>query len=236
MLLLIKRMAGCTALQDGNGGKERGARGRRRRIGVYAVAALVVAGVVLPVGAGHVEAEIARATFAGGCFWCMQEPFDVTPGVIRTTVGYSGGTVRNPTYKEVTYEDTGHLEAIQVTYDTDKVDYDTLLYIFWRNIDPVDDGGQFCDRGHSYKTAIFFHDSTQERLALASKREFERSGRFSEPIATDIREFDAYYLAENYHQDYYKTNSSRYKFYRRLCRRDDRLQNLWGDEAGGYAR
>ncbi len=195
---------------------------------VILIAALVVsAAALLPA-----QEEYARATFAGGCFWCMEKPFDELDGVISTTSGYTGGHVEDPKYREVTRGRTGHLEAVQVVYDPDRVDYETLLFVFWRNVDPLDAGGQFCDRGSHYGTAVFAHDAEQRRLAQASKREAEQT--LGQSIVTPIRSFDVFYSAEDYHQDYYLENPVRYNFYRTSCGRDARLEILWGDEAGGY--
>ena len=177
---------------------------------------------------GTLEAETATATFAGGCFWCMQEPFDELPGVSRTVVGFSGGKTANPSYKEVTNGGTGHYEVVQVDYDPAIVSYEQLLDIFWRNIDPLDSGGQFCDRGNSYLTAIFTHDNQQRRAASSSLQELERSGRFAQPVVTEIINYSTFYPAEEYHQKYYRTNASRYKIYRYFCGRDTRLKELWG--------
>ena len=168
------------------------------------------------------------ATFAGGCFWCMQPPFDHTEGVISTVVGYTGGRTENPTYEEVSYQDTGHAESIQVTFDPARVSYEQLLDVFWHNIDPLARDRQFCDVGAQYRSAIFTHDETQQRLALESKKKLEESGRFSEPIATQIVPASAFYPAEDYHQEYYRKNPIRYKFYRFNCGRDQRLRELWG--------
>ena len=173
----------------------------------------------------------AVATFAGGCFWCMEEPFDVLDGVVSTTSGYTGGTTTNPTYRQVVSGTTGHTEAVQVIYDPAIVSFEELLHVFWRNIDPLDGGGQFCDRGSSYRTGIFFHDETQRRASEASVAELDDSGRFDRPIVTEITALDVFYPAEDYHQDYYQKNAARYAFYRRGCGRDRRLQALWGDEA-----
>jgi peptide-methionine (S)-S-oxide reductase len=193
---------------------------------------LIAALVVLAAALLPAQEEYARATFAGGCFWCMEKPFDELDGVISTTSGYTGGRTENPTYREVTRGGTGHLEAVQVVYDPEKVDYETLLFVFWRNIDPLDAGGQFCDRGGSYETAVFAHDEEQRRLAEESKREARRT--LGSRIVTPIRSLDDFYPAEDYHQDYYQKNPVRYNFYRTSCGRDARLEMLWGDEAGGY--
>ncbi|UCG00130.1 MAG: peptide-methionine (S)-S-oxide reductase MsrA [Spirochaetaceae bacterium] len=174
----------------------------------------------------------SRATFAGGCFWCMEPPFDKLEGVISTTSGYAGGHVPNPTYQQVSAGSTGHAEVVQVLYDPQKISYRELLDVFWRNVDPVDAGGQFCDRGDQYRTAIFYHDAEQKRLAERSKAILERSGRLSRSIATEIVALNGnFYSAEDYHQDYYIKNPLRYKYYRTACGRDRRLEQLWGDKS-----
>jgi peptide-methionine (S)-S-oxide reductase len=173
--------------------------------------------------------QTAVATFAGGCFWCMQPPFDKTPGVIRTTAGYTGGTKVNPTYEEVSDGGTGHAESVEVIYDPSKVTYQQLLDIYWHNVDPLDPGGQFCDRGNQYRTAIFYHGDEQKRLAEASKQALIDSKRFDQPIVTEIVAAGPFYPAEDYHQEYYKKNPIRYKFYRWNCGRDQRLTELWGE-------
>ena len=176
------------------------------------------------------EQKLAKATFAGGCFWCMEPPFDELEGVVATTSGYTGGSVPNPSYEQVSYGGTGHLEAVEVAYDPAKISYEKLLEVFWSNVDPTDAGGQFCDRGDQYKTAVFFHDEEQRRLAEASKQALEGSGRFEQPIVTEIVEAGPFYPAEDYHQDYYEKNPVRYKFYRWNCGRDQRLAELWGGQ------
>jgi peptide-methionine (S)-S-oxide reductase len=173
----------------------------------------------------------ALATFAGGCFWCMEPPYDKLDGVSATISGYIGGSTADPTYQEVSAGGTGHAEAVQVTYDPAKVSYEELLEVFWRNVDPLDAGGQFCDRGDQYRTGIFVHDDEQRRLAAASKQALVDSGRFDEPIVTEIEEAGTFYPAEDYHQDYYQKNPVRYKFYRWNCGRDARLAQLWGEQA-----
>lgn len=174
---------------------------------------------------------MAVATFAGGCFWCMEPPFDELPGVVSTTSGYIGGSKANPTYEEVTRGNTGHTEAVQVVYDPAKVSYEKLLEVFWRNIDPTTPNAQFCDHGSQYRTGIFTHDETQFRLARASRDRLERTKPFREPIVTEITPAKTFYAAEEYHQDYYKKNPLRYKFYRANCGRDARLEQLWGKRA-----
>ena len=171
----------------------------------------------------------ALATFAGGCFWCMEPPFDQLDGVLATTSGYTGGHKVDPTYREVSAGGTGHAESVQVTYDPTKVTYETLLEVFWHNVDPLDAGGQFCDRGSQYRTAIFVRDDEQRRLAEESKQALADSGRFTQPIVTEIVAAGPFYPAEDYHQDYYEKNPIRYKFYRWNCGRDQRLAQLWGE-------
>jgi peptide-methionine (S)-S-oxide reductase len=172
------------------------------------------------------QRELAKATFAGGCFWCMEGPFDKLEGVASTTSGYTGGTKKNPTYEEVSSGGTGHAESVQVVYDPAKVSYEKLLEVFWHNIDPVAKNRQFCDVGTQYRSAIFVHDANQKRLAEASKAEIQK--RFKQPIATEIVQASAFYPAEDYHQDFYKKSSFRYKVYRAGCGRDARLEELWG--------
>lgn len=174
------------------------------------------------------QAGLAQATFAGGCFWCMEPPFDKLDGVVSTISGYTGGSKVAPTYEEVSAGGTGHAEVLQVTYDPAKVSYEKLLDVYWRNVDPTDKGGQFCDRGDQYRTAIFYHDAEQKRLAEQSKAELERSKLLKQPIVTPVVAASQFYPAEEYHQDYYKKNPTRYKFYRFTCGRDKRLQELWG--------
>ncbi|HPF25724.1 MAG TPA: peptide-methionine (S)-S-oxide reductase MsrA [Steroidobacteraceae bacterium] len=171
------------------------------------------------------------AVFAGGCFWCMEKPFDLLDGVSATISGYTGGTVANPSYEQVSAGGTGHTEAVSITYDPAKVSYQQLLEIFWRNIDPLDSGGQFCDRGSQYRSAIFVADASERRAAEASKAALEK--RLGKPIATEITTASKFYAAEDYHQNYYQKNPLRYRYYRGGCGRDSRLEAVWGDEAGG---
>jgi peptide-methionine (S)-S-oxide reductase len=173
--------------------------------------------------------EQALAVFAGGCFWCMEPPFDRLDGVLSTISGYTGGSKADPTYHEVSGGSTGHTEAVQIAYDPAKVSYQELLDVFWHNVDPLDAGGQFCDRGSQYRTAIFAENAEQRRLAEASKEALAESGRFEQPIATEIVDASTFYPAEDYHQNYYMTNPVRYKFYRWNCGRDQRLTQLWGE-------
>jgi peptide-methionine (S)-S-oxide reductase len=168
------------------------------------------------------------ATFAGGCFWCMEPPFDKLDGVISTTSGYTGGQKQDPTYKEVSRGGTGHAEAVQIVYDPKKVSYSRLLEVFWHNVDPANAHGQFCDYGDQYRSEIFYHDEEQRRLAIASKQDLERHKTFAAPIATRITPSTTFYPAEEYHQNYYQKNPIRYKYYRFSCGRDQRLEELWG--------
>lgn len=176
-------------------------------------------------GAGQ---KLEKATFAGGCFWCMEPPFDKLDGVISTTVGYTGGQEKNPTYKEVASGRTGHAEAIEVVFDAARVTYAELLDVFWRNIDPTQVDGQFVDKGRQYRTAIFYHNEEQERLAVASRRGLENSGRFDKNIVTEIVPATGFYRAEEYHQGYYKKNPVRYKLYRYGSGRAQFLRKVWG--------
>ncbi len=172
--------------------------------------------------------QLKKATFAGGCFWCMQPPFRTLDGVVEVVSGYAGGTKENPTYEEVSSGITGHLEAVQVTYDPDKVSYETLLDTFWSQIDPTDAGGQFADRGSQYHTAIFYHDEEQKRLAEASRDRLDASGKFSRPVATEIRPYTNFYPAEEYHQDYDRKHPIRYREYKALSGRERYLEKTWG--------
>ena len=180
--------------------------------------------------ASAAQGKLAKATFAGGCFWCMEPPFDALDGVVSTTSGYIGGHKKNPTYEEVSAGGTGHAESVQVVYDPAKVSYRKLLDVFWHNVDPLTADAQFCDHGSQYRTAIFYHDEAQRRLAEATKQEVER--KLGRPVVTQIVAASAYYPAEEYHQDYYKKNPVRYKLYRFNCGRDRRLEELWGKAAG----
>ena len=171
------------------------------------------------------------ATFAGGCFWCVESDFEKVDGVIEAVSGYSGGEVPNPTYKQVSAGGTGHTEAVQVHYDPDKITYKELLDVLWRHMDPTDANGQFVDRGSQYRPAIFYHDEEQKRIAEESKAELEKSGRFSKPIAAEIVPLTEFYTAEDYHQDYYSKNPLRYKMYRYGSGRDQFLKRTWGAEA-----
>lgn len=176
-------------------------------------------------------ADEAIAIFAGGCFWCVESDFDRVPGVLRTTSGYTGGEVADPNYKQVTAGGTGHREAVEIAYDPAKVSYETLLDVFWHSVDPTDGGGQFCDRGHSYSTAIYATSEEQLKQANASKQTIDASGVLPKPIVTEIVAAGPFYPAEDYHQDFYTRNPVRYKVYRYGCGRDARLEELWGEDA-----
>jgi len=176
------------------------------------------------------EKKKKKATFAGGCFWCMVKPFDEQPGIYGITSGYTGGHVKNPTYRQVCSETTGHYEAVEIEYDPDVFPYEKLLELYWQQIDPTDPGGQFHDRGQSYQTVIFYHDDSQKEAAEASKEELAASGRFSQPIATKILPASEFYRAEEYHQDYYKKNPTHYRQYSIGSGRAGFIQHHWRDE------
>lgn len=175
---------------------------------------------------------LEKATFAGGCFWCMEAPFDKLDGVAGVTSGYTGGTLKNPTYEQVSAGGTGHAEAVQIIYDPARISYARLLEIFWRNIDPTVKDRQFCDSGNQYRSGIFYHNEEQRRAAMQSKAALEKNKPFREAIVTEIVPASAFYPAEEYHQGYYKKNPLRYKYYRSGCGRDKRLKELWGKAAG----
>ncbi len=175
------------------------------------------------------EVPLSKATFAGGCFWCMEPPFDKLEGVISTTSGYIGGHKKNPNYREVSSGSSGHTEAVQVIFDSSKINYEQLLLVFWRNIDPTTADRQFCDSGSQYRTGIFYHNEQQRVSAEASRNDLVKSKRFSSEIFTEITAADTFYPAEDYHQDYYIKNPVRYKYYRYRCGRDQRLEQLWGN-------
>ena len=196
--------------------------------------------VIVPAGEAGEKAKagtyssggLQKATFAGGCFWCMEHPFDEIPGVVSVTSGYTGGHKKNPTYEEVSAGGTGHAESVQILFDPAKVGYEKLLEVFWHNIDPTVKDRQFCDAGHQYRSAIFYHTEEQRRLALLSKESLEKNKPFSGPIVTEIVVAEEFYPAEEYHQHYYRKNPIRYRFYRTTCGRDARLKELWGKDAG----
>jgi peptide-methionine (S)-S-oxide reductase len=175
---------------------------------------------------------LAVATFAAGCFWCVEPPYDKTAGVVSTTSGYTGGTVAGATYRQVGMGGTGHTEAVRVVYDPAKVGYDKLLEVYWKNVDPLDAKGQFCDKGEPYRPVIFVHDEEQRRLAEASKAALAASGRFKQPIVVAIEPASDFWIAEDYHQDYYLKNPAKYAYYRWGCGRDARLEELWGKKEG----
>jgi peptide-methionine (S)-S-oxide reductase len=178
------------------------------------------------------RAENARATFAGGCFWCMEPPFEKLPGVVSVTSGYTGGAKQSPSYEEVSAGGTGHTEAVEIVFDPAKVSFEKLLDVFWRNIDPTVADRQFCDVGSQYRSAIFVHDAAQRKAAEASRDAIAK--KLGLPVKTEIAEAGAFYAAEDYHQDYAKKNPVRYRYYRFNCGRDQRLEELWGKDAAGH--
>jgi peptide-methionine (S)-S-oxide reductase len=181
-----------------------------------------------------VPAAVAdTATFAGGCFWCMEPPYDKIDGVASTTSGFAGGEKANPSYREVASGATKHTEVVQIVYDSTKVSYERLLRVYWHNVDPFDGSGQFCDRGSQYRPAIFAHTDRQRRLAEQSKETV--AARFDQSLAVTINDLDAFYAAEEYHQNYYQKNPADYKRYRQGCGRDARLREIWGEAAGSDA-
>ena len=208
---------------------------RAMRLAAY-MTTLVLLGIgaaaAQPAKAPAATAGTAVATFAGGCFWCMEPPYDKLDGVLATTSGYMGGPKKNPTYEEVSAGGSGHAEVVQVRYDPAKVSYDKLLEVFWHNVDPTVRDRQFCDTGSQYRTAIFVHTDEQRRAAEASKTALEKSKPFKEAIVTPIVTATEFWPAEEYHQDYYLKNPIRYAYYRTGCGRDARLKQLWGDAAG----
>lgn len=192
------------------------------------LAALLVAPSHVPSGESR-TAQSAVATFAGGCFWSMERPFDHTPGVISTTVGFAGGRTRDPSYMQVSTEKTGHAESVEVRYDPSRVTYDQLLEIYWHNVDPITRDAQFCDHGPSYRTVIFYHDDAQRAAAERSRAVIQR--HFTQPVVTEIVAAGKFYAAEAYHQHFAETHKAQYDAYRRGCGRDARLKALWGDAA-----
>ena len=181
-----------------------------------------------PDGRAAEAGPVAKAYFAGGCFWCMEEAFEKVDGVIEAVSGYMGGTVKNPSYEEVSSGRTGHAESVEVRYDPKKVTYIQLIEAFWRNIDPVTANAQFCDHGNQYRAAVFYRNDEEKRAAEESKQAIEQSKRFKEPIVTQIVAAQEFYPAEEYHQDFYKKNPIRYKYYKFSCGRAQRLEALWG--------
>lgn len=174
--------------------------------------------------------QLSTAVFAGGCFWCVESDFDKVEGVFETVSGYTGGTLANPTYKQVSYEDTGHYEAVKVSYDPDLVSYETLVSYFFRHVDPTDPEGQFCDKGDSYRTAIFVTGANERTVVEAEIAEIEESGTLPGPIVTQVEEAATFWPAEGYHQDYYTKNPIKYRYYRTSCGRDNRVDALWGEK------
>jgi peptide-methionine (S)-S-oxide reductase len=206
-----------------------------RQFAIFLMAVTIVAGgSSKTANAADSGDKLAKATFAGGCFWCMQPAFDKVPGVVSTVVGYTGGDKQKPTYEEVSAGGTGHAESIEITYDPLKISYRKLLDIFWHNIDPTTRDREFCDAGHQYRSAIFFHDAEQEREAKESKAALDESKPFKDPIVTEIVPATKFWPAEDYHQKYYLKNPVRYRFYRYNCGRDKRLRELWGAASGGH--
>jgi peptide-methionine (S)-S-oxide reductase len=181
-----------------------------------------------PARSGVAPQRLDTATFAGGCFWCMEPPFDELPGVVSTTSGYIGGRVANPTYEQVSAGATGHAEAVQVVFEPARIGYERLLAVFWKNVDPLTPNAQFCDEGNQYRSAVFYHDEGQRRAADSSKRALQP--RFREPIVTEVVAAGPFYRAEEYHQDYYKKNPIRFRFYKTSCGREARLDEVWGKE------
>ncbi len=187
---------------------------------------LVIAGE-LKVTAGNLNenSNYKKAYFAGGCFWCMEESFDKVEGIIQSISGYSGGQLKNPTYKDVIYKDTGHVETIEITYDSKKVSYKKLLEVFWENVDPFDKYGQFCDKGKSYRSVVFFENIKQKKIIQKSVIEIEK--RFNSKVVTLLWKFDKFYQAEDYHQDYYQKNLLKYLAYKQACQREEVLRKIW---------
>ena len=205
----------------------------KSRFGVFSAAmVLAIAGLAAAAATKAPKPPMERATFAGGCFWCMEPPFEKIPGVASVTSGYTGGQKVNPSYEEVSAGGTGHAESVDIVYDPAKVTYAQLLDVFWHNVDPTQGDGQFCDHGHQYRTAIFYHDAEQKRLAEESKEKVQ--AKLQKPVVTEIVAASRFYPAEEYHQDFYKKNPVRYYTYRAGCGRDRRLKDLWGAEAGGH--
>ena len=186
--------------------------------------------VIEPAGFDIAPAQADTVVLAGGCFWCMEKPFEDLDGVASVISGFSGGTVPNPTYDEVTRKTTGHYESVQVIYDPSVVSFDTLLQVYWHNVDPLDDTGQFCDRGSPYRPAIFVRTAEERAAAEATKAQL--ADRFADPVVVPVLDAAPFYAAEDYHQDFYRTNPGHYQRYRTGCRRDARLEQLWGDAAG----
>lgn len=203
---------------------------RTAMLAATALLAFVAVNVQAQTGASTPMAT-AKAVFAGGCFWCVESDFDKVPGVLSTTSGYTGGKTVNPSYEQVSSHTTGHAEVVEVVFDPAKVSYQRLVEYYWRTIDPTTKDQQFCDHGSPYRTAIFAQNAEQLRIATASRAALEKSKPFKEPIVTEVALAGTFYPAEEYHQDYYKKNPLRYKYYRASCGRDARVQQLWGDKS-----
>ncbi|MEO7177623.1 MAG: peptide-methionine (S)-S-oxide reductase MsrA [Allosphingosinicella sp.] len=202
----------------------------RARQSLFGAFLLLLAGLALAPHPGAAAPGLASAVFSGGCFWCTESDFDHIPGVVSTTSGYAGGKVANPSYEQVSAGGTGHIESVKVVYDPAKVSYQTLVARFFRTVDPLDSGGQFCDRGNQYRTAIFVANDAERRIAQATKA--RAAVLLKKPVATLILPAGGFYPAEGYHQDYYRKNPVRYKYYRWRCGREARLAQLWGKSAG----
>ncbi len=220
IILSVLGMAGCGLAQGGEG------------MAAKEGAQPAAAGEMAKDGAAGGQ-EVATAVFAGGCFWCMEAAFQDVPGVTAAISGYTGGSKQDPTYEEVSSGTTGHAESVEVRYDPSKITYKQLLDIFWHNVDPTDPAGQFCDRGDQYRSEIFYENDQQKQLAEASETEAQKE-LGGQKIVTKIVPAGKFWPAEEYHQDFYKKNPLRYKFYRAGCGRDNRLHQLWGDKAGGH--
>jgi len=206
-------------------------RGERKMIKTILKYSLLVTMLVIPAmfARSQEDKNIRKAAFAGGCFWCMEPAFQKLDGVVEVYSGYTGGDEKNPTYQQVSSGRTHHLESVQVIYDKSKISYEDLLHVYWRQINPTDEGGQFADRGAQYRTAIFYYNGEQKSLAERSKEELERSGKFNKPIVTEIRKAKPFYKAEEYHQDFFKKNPVRYKTYKKLSGREGYIERTWGD-------
>jgi methionine-S-sulfoxide reductase len=195
-----------------------------------AISSFFILGMAFAEQGKRTSNNLEKATFAGGCFWCMEPPFDKLEGVVSTTSGYTGGNEKMPTYEEVSSGRTGHVEAIEIIYDPEKVSYEKLLEVFWKNINPTQANGQFADTGTQYRTAIFYHDDNQRKLAEASREKLGKSGKFEKSIVTEILPAAEFYPAEDYHQDYYLKNPFHYKYYRYGSGREQFLDKLWNDK------
>ncbi len=196
---------------------------------LYYTSLLLLSGLLLFPLATEAQPRLEKATFGGGCFWCMEKPFEQVDGVVSVISGYIGGHKKNPTYQDVSSGETGHMEAVEISFDPNKIGYSEILDLFWRQVDPTDPGGQFADRGPQYRTAIFYHSDKQMKAATASKEKIDKSGIFDKPVVTEILPGTVFYPAEEYHQDYYRKNPVRYKYYRYGSGRDQFLKKVWRD-------